>query len=184
MRAAGYPRGMKTIAALLLTSAASPAPEVAPGGPGIDVAIITAAISASVAVIVVLLAPLAQSWRERRDDVNAKFDAAVGSLLAVQAARHIVGGLPGIIYPGDADQRAEFERQTTERSITNYIDLTGEAKTALVAVAPYVREAREWVTSGWEITEAKEPEMRKIVEQARTKAIKTERLLRRRKYPK
>jgi len=175
---------MMTLATLLLTSAADTESQTASAGFTLDAGIVAAVISAAVAIVVAFLSPVFQSRRQRRDAVNAKFDTALGSLLTVQAARHFASGMSGVPYPGSTDQRAEFERQTAERGITTFIDLTGEAKSALADVAPYVSQARDWVTSGWEIREDKEPEMREIIERARAAAIKTERLFRSRKYAK
>lgn len=149
----------------------------------LDAGITAAFISAAVAITVAFLTPVFQSRRQRRDAVNAKFDTAIGSLLTVQAARHIASSIPGVNYPGSDEQRAEFERQTTERGVTRFIDLTGEARSALADIAPYVPQAREWVTSAWEIREDEEPEMRSIIEGARSAAIRSERLFRSRKYP-
>jgi len=169
-------------AVISLTGVSVSEPDTATGLT-LDPGITTAVISAAVAIIVAFLAPVFQSRRQRRDAVNARFDTAVGSLLIVQAARHCASGIPGVSYPGSAAQRAEFERQTTERSVTRYIDLTGEAKSALADIAPYVPRAREWVSSGWEIREDEEPKMRSTIERARPAAIRSERLFNSRKYP-
>ncbi|MGK0716695.1 hypothetical protein ACR5KS_11685 [Leucobacter sp. W1153] len=160
------------------------ADEVAPATFTLDTGIVAALVSAAVAIFVTFLVPVFESRRQRRDAIHSKLDAAVGLLFAVQAARHYVTKIPGVMYQGSEEERADFLRQTVERGISQFIDLTDQARSALAAIAPYVPEARSWVASGWEIREDEEPAMRGVIERARSNAVRSERLFRSRQYPK
>lgn len=164
------------------TVSPSPTDSAADGGAPFTLGdgIVTAIISAAVAIIIAVLTPALQSRQQRRDAVHAKFDAATAALLIVQAKRHVPNGLPesGLSYPGNGDQRSDYNRTTVERGVTDFLEATGSAKAALAEIAQYVPQARHWVTLTWEITEDDEQAMRDTIEQARPAAVKTERFLR------
>lgn len=173
------------IALWAVAATISPSPSPTESGTGgssftLDAGIVTAVISAAVAIVIAVLTPALQSRQQRRDAVHAKFDAATAALLIVQAKRHVPNGMPahGLTYPGSDDQRIDYNRVTVERGVTDFIDATSSAKAALAEIAQYVPDAREWVTRAWEITEDDEPKMRATIERARAAAVRTERFLR------
>lgn len=167
-------------ATAMISPTPSPTDLAADTGPSftLDAGIVTAVISAAVAITIAVLTPALQSRQQRRDAVHAKFDAATAALLMVQAMRHVPHGMPARLYPGTPTQFAEYNRAAVERGVTGFMSATSEAKAALAEIAQYVPEAREWVTRAWEITEADEPKMRETIEQARDAAVRTERFLR------
>lgn len=144
-------------------------------------ALIPAIVAASVALIVAVLTPAATSLRARRQEVDQKFDAAISALLLVQATRHIASSIARQYHPGTDGEYRTFIVSMSESSITKFIEQTGNARAALAALSPYVPEVRQWITSGWELTEEREPEQRRIIEAGRPAAVKSERLFRRRR---
>lgn len=144
-------------------------------------ALTPAIISASVALVVSVLAPAFTALQRRRDDVHSRFDKALSSLLTVQAARHIATGIARDYHPGDDEEYRRFKLNMVEDSIRHFVQQTVAAREALSEIAAYVPEARSWVTAGWELTEEKEPEQRGLIERRRAEAVKTERLFRSRK---
>lgn len=87
-------------------------------------------------------------------------------------------------YHKDTDEEyRQFTVKMAEDSITYFIDQTVAARAALADLSRYVPEVRDWITSGWKLTEEREPEQRRLVEQRRAPALKTERLLRQSKAP-
>lgn len=172
---------MTSITTALLTSLSSPEPETASASFTLDAGLVAAIISAAVAITVAFLTPVFHSWRQRRDTVSAKFDAAVGALLLVQIARYYASGVTDGVHPGTDAERSDFKRRVVEQGLSRFIDLTNAARASLADIAPYVPEAHGWITSGWEISETDAPGMRDVIDKARPAAIKTERLLRRRK---
>lgn len=142
-------------------------------------AIIAAAVSLVVSVLTAFLTPAVTSLRVRREEVNTKFDAAIEALLLVQAARQTATGMQRGSYPGTDEEYQLFILKMAENSISQFVEQTRQARFALAAISDYVPEAREWITSGWELTtQEREPEQRKIIEENRTGALKTERLFR------
>lgn len=146
-------------------------------------AIVSAIIAASVALVVAVLTPAVTFLRARREAINAKFDAAVAALLLVQAARHIATGIDRSYYPGTDEEYQRFKLKTSEASISNFVDQTVAARGALADLSRYVPEVRAWITSGWELAEERELEQRRLVEERRKSAMKTERLFRQSKTP-
>lgn len=142
-----------------------------------------AIIAASVALVVAVLTPAVTSLRARREAINAKFDVALSSLLLVQAARHVATSINREYHPGTDQEYSLFTVRMAENSISYFVDQTVEARTALAAISRYVPETRDWVTSGWELTEERELEQRRLVEPHRAPALKTERLIRQSKSP-
>lgn len=141
-------------------------------------AITPAIISASVAIVVAVLAPAFTALQRRRDDVHARFDEALAALLTVQAARHIATGIARRYHPGNEDEYRRFQLVMSEDSIRHFVLQTVAAREALSKIAAYVPEARGWITAGWELTEEKEPEQRDLIERRRAQAVRTERLFR------
>lgn len=169
---------------MLFAGAAAPEPVTASAGFALDPGITAAIISASVALIVAIIAPVLQSWRQRRDAVGAKFDTAVGSLLLAQVARHFATGLADDLHPGTEAEKADYKRQVVEQGVSRFVDLMNAARASLAVIASYVPEVDGWLTSAWEISEADTPGMIDTIEKARSAAVKTERLFRSRKYAK
>jgi hypothetical protein len=141
-------------------------------------AIIAAAVSLVVSVLTVFLTPAVTSLRVRREAINTKFDAAIEALLLVQAARHAPMTMQRGSYQGTDEEYRLFTLKMAENSLSQFIEQTTRARSALAAISNYVPEAREWITSGWELTQEREPEQREIIEENRTRALKTERLFR------
>lgn len=147
------------------------------------VSIVAALIAASVAVVVAVLTPAISSLRARREAIDAKFDAAIASLLLVQAARYIEMNIDRSYHPGTDEEHRLYRVTMAESSISRFVYQHVEARTALAAISRYVPEVREWITSDWELTQEYEPEQRRLVEASRTSALKTERLLRQSRHP-
>lgn len=121
--------------------------------------------------------------RTRRQTVDAAFDAAVHALLLVQASRHISTGLERQLHPGPDQRFEDFRARMTEDSIEYFVAQMRHARASLVAITRYVPEARNWVLSGWELTEEREPEQRRVIEARRAAALQSERLFRASKVP-
>lgn len=141
-------------------------------------AIIAASVSLVISVLTAFLTPAVTSLRTRRESVNKKFDTAVDSLLLVQAARQAARSSARSYHSGNDEEYRLFNVQLSEKSITEFIDQTTQARYALAAVSIYVPEAREWITAGWELTQELEPRQRQIIEKSRGRAVKSERLFR------
>lgn len=141
-------------------------------------ALVSAIIAASVALIVAVLTPAVTSLRARREAINGQFDAAVSALLLVQAARHIATGIDRKYHPGTDDEYREFKLKMVEDSISNFVQQTVAAREVLADLSRHVPEVRGWITSGWELTEQREPEQRQLLEERRAPALNTERLFR------
>ena len=138
-------------------------------------------VSASVALIVSVLTPAFTALQGRRDEIHAKFDRALSSLLTVQVARHIVTSIARSYHPGDDEQYRRFNVSMAEDSIRRFVEQTVRAREALSELAAYVPEVREWIAAGWELTEEREPEQRQQIELRRADAVKQERLIRSRR---
>lgn len=141
-------------------------------------AIIAAAVSLVVSVLTAFLTPAVTSLRVRREAINAKFDAAIDALRLAQAARNAPRSMQRGFYPGTDEEYRLFTLKMAENSISRFIEQTAHARAALAAISNYVPEAREWITGEWELKEEREPEQRKIIEENRARALKTERLFR------
>lgn len=141
-----------------------------------------AIIGASVAIMVAAVTPALASLQRRRDEIHAKFDRALAALLNVQAARHYASGIDRMHHPGTDDEHYVFNLALVESSLRHFIDQTVQAREVLSEIALYVPGARQWVTEGWELAEEKEPEQRDRIESYRRCAVRSERLLRARRY--
>lgn len=140
--------------------------------------VVSALIAASVALVVAGVTPAFSSLRARREGINQKFDEAISSLLLVQAARHIETNIERSYHPGTKEEHRQFELAMAEHAISRFVNQHVEARTALAAISRYVPEVRDWIIGGWELTQELEPEQRQIVEDRRSAALKSERLLR------
>lgn len=145
--------------------------------------ITSATIAASVALIVAVLTPSVTSLRARREAISAKFDAAVSALLLVQAARHIATRIDRKYYPGTDEEYQQFNLKMAENSLSNFVEETVAARGVLADISRYVPEVRVWITDGWELTEERELEQRRLIETRRAPALKSERLFRQTKVP-
>ncbi len=141
----------------------------------------TAILAAAVAVIVAFLTPAVTSLRARRDAVSAKFDTALAALLLVQAARNYPTGMHHTRSDGSVHDNRALDQRLAEQCIEFFVSSTAAAKTALVAIEQYVPEIRGQLLSGWELPEAEEPVLRKMIEDRRAAAVNAERLFRRRR---
>lgn len=140
-----------------------------------------AIIAASVALVVAFLTPTVTSLRARRQAVHDKFDAAVSALLLVQAARHTPTGMASTPSGWTPEEHRALNLRMNEKGIEFFVECTADAKVALSAIAPYVPEVRDYITSKWELLEDEEPELRTKIEARREAAIKAERLFRARR---
>lgn len=141
-------------------------------------AIVPAVIAASVAIVAAVLTPALSDLQRRRSDLHSRFDRAIASLLTVQAARHIASSITRGYHPGtDAEYRL-FNVSMAENSIRGFVAETVKAREALSHLAQYVPEVRQWITTGWELTEENEPAQRATIERRRRDAIRSERLFR------
>ena len=82
---------------------------------------------------------------------------------------------------GSVHDNPALDQRLAEQGIGFFVESTAAAKAALVAIERYVPELRERLLSGWELPEAEEPVLRKIIEDRRAGAIQAERLFRRRR---
>lgn len=137
-----------------------------------------AIIAASVALVVAFLTPTVTSLRTRRQAVHDKFDAALSALLLVQAARHTPTGMAQTPSGWTSEEHRALNRRMNEKGIEFFVEKSADAKVALAAIAPYVPEVRDYITSKWELREDEEPELRSKIESRRAAAVKAERLLR------
>ncbi|GAA1390256.1 hypothetical protein GCM10009613_30550 [Pseudonocardia kongjuensis] len=140
------------------------------------VQISAAIIAASVALVVAFLTPTVTSLRARRQAVHDKFDAALSALLLVQASRQRPQGLKATPAGWTPQEHRALNLRTAESGFEFHIKCTADAKVALAAIAPYVPEVRDYITSKWELREDEEPELRTKVDARRAAAVKSERL--------
>ncbi len=136
-----------------------------------------AIIAASVALVVAFLTPTVTSLRARRQAVHDKFDAALSALLLVQASRHTPTGMAQTPTGWTPEEHRALNLRMNEKGIEFFVESTADAKVALSAIAPYVPEVRDYITSKWELLENEEPDRRAKIEARREAAVSTERLL-------
>jgi hypothetical protein len=141
-------------------------------------AIIAAAVALVVSVVTAVLTPAVTSLRARREAISAKFDAALEALIHVQASRHIPKYSAPSYYPGTKEEYRDCTVKMAETSISHFIEQTVQAQATLASISRYVPEVRDWITSGWELAEEREPGQRQLIEERRLKAVRTERLFR------
>jgi len=144
------------------------------------VALVVGLVTGCITLIVAWLNPSVTSLRARRQAVDAAFDKAVAALLMVQAARHYAGGVDAETHRGTPVQLEAFNLRQREAGIDRYLTRTDEAKLALVAVSLYFPEVEDWLAE-LEFPEAQLVPRRKALQRARRRAVKSERLWRRRK---
>ncbi|WP_193069923.1 hypothetical protein [Brevibacterium aurantiacum] len=146
-------------------------------------AISPAVVSASAVVIVMVLTPMVTSHRRRRDSVNDKLDAAVASLHKVNAGRFSNQDIASGTYIGTEAQRLQFKVEIQEESLRRYIAAVNDARSKLAEIANYVPGVAGRLNENWEITEAEVSSLIAQIEGGRTSAVRSERMIRRRKYP-
>jgi hypothetical protein len=147
------------------------------------VQISAAVIAASVALVVAFLTPTVTSLRARRQAIHDRFDAAVSALLLVQAARWSPTGMRQTPAGWTPEEHRALNLRMNEKGVEFFVQCTADAKVALSAIAPYVPEIRDDITSKWELFEEEEPALRAKIEVRRSAAVRGERLLRARRSP-
>lgn len=146
-------------------------------------AISPAVVSASAVVVVMILTPLVTSHRRRRDAVNDRLDAAVASLHKLNAGRFSNQDVASDTYIGTEAERLRFKVEIQEESLKRYIAAVNDARSRLADIANYVPGVADRLNSTWEILEDEVRSLVGKIEDSRVAAVKSERMIRRRKYP-
>lgn len=142
-----------------------------------------AIVSASAVIIVMMVTPMVSSHRSRRDLVNDKLDAAVASLHQINAQRFSNQDVASDVYVGTEAQRFQFKVELQEESLKRYIATVNDARTKLAEIANYVPGVAGRLNTSWEIPEGEVSALIAHIENGRLSAVKSERMVRRRKYP-